>query len=606
MKKLFSHLIKAIRQYAIAHKIISSFIALALATAGYWSWNALHSTAGETRYVIAAAEQGTIITTVTGSGQVSSSNQVDLKPKASGDIIYIGVANGQEVKVGTLIAQLDARDAQKAVRDAEANLTSAQLSLEKLKQPADDLSIIQAENSLARAQESKQNADDDLKTAYEDGYNKVADAFLDLPTVMAGLQEILYSSNTALVGGSGQWNADYYASRAAQYTDKADAFKDDTYAKYQLARSAYDQAFNAYKSASRFSDTATIESLIDQTYTTSKNIAEAVKSGNNLIQLYKDELTKRSLTPVALADTHLASLNTYTGTINSHLSSLLSAQNAIKNDKDAILNATRSIDETTASLAKLKAGADVLDIQSSQLSVTQRTNALLDAREKLSDYYIRAPFDGTVAKLDVKKGDAVTSGTAIATFITKQQLAEISLNEVDVSKVKVGQKVTLTFDAIEGLTITGSVAEIDSIGTVSQGVVSYAVKISFDTQDNRIKPGMSTSAAIITDIKQNILVVPNSAIKTAGTANYVEMPSETVQAGQSVNQGVVLTLPPRQQAVEIGISNDTLTEIVSGLKSGDQIITRTIQASAQTAQTAPSLFQAGGNRAGAGATRILR
>ena len=99
-------------------------------------------------------------------------------------------------------------------------------------------------------------------------------------------------------------------------------------------------------------------------------------------------------------------------------------------------------------------------------------------------------------------------------LITKQKIAEISLNEVDAAKVKVGQKVTLTFDAIDGLSITGEVSEIDALGTVSQGVVTYGVKIAFDTQDERVKSGMSVSAAIITDVKQNVLLVPNAAVKS--------------------------------------------------------------------------------------------
>jgi HlyD family secretion protein len=107
-----------------------------------------------------------------------------------------------------------------------------------------------------------------------------------------------------------------------------------------------------------------------------------------------------------------------------------------------------------------------------------------------------------------KKGESISSGGTVATLITEQQVAEISLNEVDVAQVEVGQKVTLTYDAIEDLQISGSVAEVDLIGTTNQGVVSYTVTILFDTQDERIKPGMSVSATIITEIKQEVIVVP--------------------------------------------------------------------------------------------------
>jgi len=582
---------KKIKKIIIAHKLASGGTAIMLALLGYWAYGSFTSTDGETRYVTATAEKGTLIVSITGSGQVSASNQVDLKPKASGEVVYIGVQNSQEVRMGALIAQLDARDAQKTVRDAEANLESAKLSLEKLQKPADNLSLIQSQNALDRAKESKQNAEDDLVKAYDDGFNTISNAFLDLPAIMTGLQDLLFST-TAGLGLNGQWNIDYYANVVEQYDAKVNEYKQDASNKYSAARTAYDKNFQDYKSTNRSSDTKTVESLIDETYEATKSVAEAVKSSNNLIQFYKDTLTGRNLKPSSVSDTHLATLNTYTGKTNSHLINLLSAKNTIQNSKDAIVNADRSIAENTESLAKLKAGADALDLDSARLTVRQRENALLDAKEKLADYYIRAPFDGTIAKIDIKKSDSVTGSTIAATLITKQKLAEISLNEIDAAKIKVGQKATLTFDAVEGLTIAGSVAEIDTVGTVTQGVVTYAVKIGFGTQDDRVKPGMSVSAAIVTNIKQDALMVPNSAIKSRGEEHYVEMFDSPLAESQS-NQGAASTNPPRQQTVEIGISNDTSTEIISGIKEGDQVVTRTITSTSQTTtQQAPSLFGA--------------
>ena len=564
---------------------------IAIALLGYWAYGSFTSTADETRYVTTVAAKGTLVVSITGSGQVSASNQVDLKPKASGEVVFIGVQNSQEVRAGALIAQLDARDAQKTVRDAEANLESAKLSLEKLRKPADNLSILQTENTLARSKESKQKAEDDLKKAYDDAFNTVSNVFLDLPTIITGLQDLLFSNTTGL-GTNGQWNIDYYANATYQYDTKIDEYKLDASNKYSVARNAYDKNFQNYKSANRSSDTKTIESLIDETYETTKSIAEATKSSNNFIQFYKDVLTAHNLRPSTIADTHLSTLNTYTGKTNTHLLDLLDAKNTIKSDKDAIVNADRSIAENTESLEKLRAGTDALDLKSAELTVKQRENALLDAKEKLADYYIRAPFDGTIAKIDIKKSDSITSGTIAATLITKQKLAEISLNEVDAAKIKIGQKATLTFDAVEGLTIAGSVAEIDTVGTVTQGVVTYAVKIGFDTQDDRVKPGMSVSAAIVTDIKQDTLMVPNSAVKSRGEEHYVEIFDSPLAESQS-SQGAASANPPRQQTVEIGISNDTSTEIISGIKESDQVVTRTITSTSQaTTQQAPSLFGA--------------
>lgn len=590
-----------IKAFALAHKIVSTAALAVVLGASYWGYKTYTNTSGETRYVLAAVEKGTIIASITGSGQVSASNQIELKPKASGDVVLVSAENGQDVRAGELIVQLDARDAVKAVRDAESNLQSVKISLAKLRQPADALSTLQTENALAEAKESKQNAEDNLKKSYDDGFTAVANAFIDLPAVMTGLQDILIGTTIA----AGQWNLDYYGSAAANYDDRSLEYRDDARVKLQSARTAYDKSFHNYKSVSRSSDPPTIESLLDDTYATARAVSEAVKSANNLIQFYEDKLTERNLKPNAAADIHLASLNSYTGKVNTNLANLLSIKNSIQANRDAITSAERAIAEKTESLAKLKAGADPLDIQAQELAVKQRENALLDAREKLADYFVRAPFDGTIAKINVKKSDSVSASAAVATLITKQKLAEVSLNEVDAAKVKVGEKATLTFDAVDGLSISGKVAEIDAVGTVTQGVVTYSVKIGFDTQDDRVKSGMSVSAAIITDVRQDVLSVPNGAVKSQGGGYYVEVFDQAISGGQN-SQGVTSPTPPREQSVGLGLANDTVTEITSGLEEGDQVVARTIPSSTATTQQAPSLFGTSGNRGSSGAIRIPR
>ncbi|MDD5043165.1 MAG: efflux RND transporter periplasmic adaptor subunit [Patescibacteria group bacterium] len=572
-------------------KIIIVLIVALAAVGGYFGYKAYWGDTAEVRYVLAAVTKGTLITSVFGSGQISASNQIDITPKISGDLVYVGVKTGEEVKTGTLIGQLDSKEAQKSVRDAESALESAKLSLEKLKKPADELSILQAENSLAQAKESKQKADDDLVKAYEDGFNDVANVFLDLPTVMSGLNDILFGNTF----NKNQDNLDYFSDRVEGYDGKVLIYKNSAKESYETARTAYDENFNDYKATSRFSTDDVIESLIDETYETTKNIAEAVKDANNLIQFYADQLIEHNFTPETLATTYLSDLNTYTGQTNNHLSNLLAIERTIQTDKETIINADRTIAEKTGSLADLKAGADELDIKSSELTIKQKENALLDAKEKYADYYVRAPFDGVMVAVDAKKGDTVSSATVLGTLITKQKIAEISLNEVDAAKVKTGQKATLTFDAVEELSIAGEVAEIDAIGTVSQGVVTYNVKIVFDTQDERVKPGMSVSASIVTEVKLDTLSVPNAAVKQQNDVSYVEAPgaAETDVTAAAVSGGIILKNSPERRQIEAGISNDEYTEVLSGLSEGDIIIVRTIQ------KNSTSTTSSGGNKTNA-------
>ncbi|MDD5431029.1 MAG: efflux RND transporter periplasmic adaptor subunit [Candidatus Pacebacteria bacterium] len=550
-----------IKNYVVSHKIISVVILIAVIFGGYQVYKSKTGTSGEVRYVTAVVVKGAVISSVTGSGQVSASNQVDVKPKTSGDVIYVGVKSGQEVSRGGLIAQLDTTDAQKAIRNAEIDLETAKLNLDKL---------LGSEN--AAIPKNKQEAEDDLKAAYDSGFNAVSNVFLDLPSIMTTLQGMYFDKTIS----ANIWNVDYFEVAAQDFDLRIADFHDDAIAKYQDARKRYDVNFQSYKSVSRFSDMDTLNSLINETYDTTRAISDAIRSMSNLIQFYEDILSKKFIPANAAANTYLTTLGGYISKTNSHLSSLTSIQSSIKTSKEAVSNAD-------------------FDVRSQKIIYNQKEEALAEAKTNLSYCYIRAPFDGAIAVLDVKKGDSVGSGTAVATLITKQKIAEISLNEVDIAKIKVGQKSNLTFDAIDGLNVTGEVIEVDSLGTVSQGVVSYAVKIGFDIQDDRVKSGMSVNVSIATDVKQDVLVVANSAVKTQGDIKYVEMFEQPLVESNGT-QGTVSAIAPRQQQVEVGISNDTLTEIISGLKEGDQIVSRTINSAAKTAipAAAPSLFGGGG------------
>lgn len=572
---------KNIKQKIASHKIISFIIIIVLVASGYYSYQKFNGSTAVTSYVLSTVEKGTLITTISGSGQISASNQVDVKAKTSGDVISVAVKAGQEVKSGALLAQISATDALKAVRDAQTSLETAKLELEQTMEPTDELTLLQAENSLIQNKETKQEAIENLADSYEDGFNAVANVFLELPDIMTGLNDVLFSYGF----NSSQINIDYYTDVIKNYNENGVVYRNDAYDKYQIARAAYEENFENYKSTSRFSDTVVIGKLVTETYESTKDISEAIKSANNLIRLYQDIMLERNLRSQALSDTHLSSLSSYTSKINSYLTSLLSAKNSTETARKTIESSERSIQEKELSIAKLKNNVDDLTVRAKKIAIQQKEDTLTSARQTLADCSARAPFDGVVAEVGVKKGDSVTSGSAIATIITKQKIAEISLNEVDVAKVKIGQKVNLTFDAIEDLNISGSVAEVDTLGTASSGVVSYTVQIAFDTQDDRVKPGMSVTAVIILEAKTDVLLLPTAAIKSVGDNSYIEVVVNDGSFDTTVakSTGVTLITTPTRQTVTVGSSDDTNTEITSGVKEGDLVVVRTVGSTAKKA-----------------------
>lgn len=207
---------------------------------------------------------------------------------------------------------------------------------------------------------------------------------------------------------------------------------------------------------------------------------------------------------------------------------------------------------------------------------------------------IYAPISGTVSGLSLQIGSVINSQSSSNTSATTNKIANIktdalptlsiNLTEIDVPKVKIGDKATITFDAFSDKTFTGKVISIDMVGSVSSGVTNYPTVILLDTKSNEILPNMGVSANIITNTKDEVLLISTSAVKTDIDGNsYVQ----TLTNGK-----------PADINVEIGLSSDTQTEVVSGLKEGDTVITSTTAASTTPSTQTQSVFGGFGGRGG--------
>jgi HlyD family secretion protein len=584
----------------ISHKLLTGIMLLLIIGGGYFGYQRLAGDKNTVQYVTAAVEKGTLIVSVSGSGQVTVLDQVDVKPKVSGDITTLYINKDEEVKMGQILAELDSGAAQIAIRDAEVALESAKIKLDELLAPPDAQSILQAENALSQAERDLEkakksqetvetDAESTLASAYEDGYSDVSTAFFKLSDYMKDLQDVLGTEE------SEQEYVSSYKLLLGQDSLFIQKLLDD----YYQARDLYNKNFTFFREVFRDDNHETIYQLINDTLETTKTISQALESARHMYDAiivgsytkYSVSSTVDKMQPKIESDLSsiFSDISSLQKTIDTIDGTLQDTPDKIKDAELALKLAQEKLEEKKLALEELMAGADSQDIKSQQNIVAQKEDALLDAKEKLANCFVRAPFDGAIAEVNVKKGDSVSSGTTLATLITKQKIAEISLNEVDAAKVKVGQKATLTFDALPEVSISGKVMEIDTVGTVAQGVVSYKVKISFDTEEEKVKPGMSATADIITDAKQDVLVLPNGAIKSQGNSYYVEL----IEASEEMRQqllasvsGTILPEPPKLQPVETGLSNDLSTEIVSGLKEGDIVVTSTISPNkVQTTQT---------------------
>jgi RND family efflux transporter MFP subunit len=561
------------KTYVIAHKIISGIVLIILVGGGWYMYAKANSTTGETRYVLGTASTSTIISVVSESGQISSSDSVDIKPKVSGTITWVGVQEGQVVRAGQALMSIDNTDAVQQYQDDKASLAAAELQYQK-----DSAS---APIDFQKDQTALTNAQQDLTDEYSNAFDILSSTYLDQPTVATGLNEILYGYDFS--SSNSQWNVDalsnLFSNNDAQ--QKLLPFTTSAKADYAAGRTLYDPAILAYKATSRTSSPDTIESILEQSITSTTALAQAAQSELNFLGEINDLAQQQNQRLPSGFSTLQTNARSYLSTVNSDLNQLLAEKKTIANDKQAV-----TTDQQNIQLDQVgdTSGSNPISLQISANNIAKQKEDLATEADNLADYTIVAPFAGTISAVDNKVGDDAGSA-AVATILTTQNIAELSVNEVDAAKLVVGQKATLTFDAIDGLTLTGTVAEVDTAGTVSQGVVSYGVKITLDTQDDRVKSGMTVDADIQTAVHQNVLTVPSAAVKTVNGSSYVLVfnPALTVTGGTT---GVTSTVAPTQVPVTVGISDDTNVEIDSGLTSGEQIVTRTITGATATASTA--------------------
>ena len=201
-------------------------------------------------------------------------------------------------------------------------------------------------------------------------------------------------------------------------------------------------------------------------------------------------------------------------------------------------------------------------VESADDNLENAENKLSNTQDSVDDYTITAPISGTVITKNVKVGDKISkssSGTTTMAVIydLSTMTLEMSVDELDVSSVKVGQSVEITADAVEGETFTGTVTNVSLQSSYSNGVTNYPVTVTL--------PGMNVDAKIILDSSENALVIPASALMR-GNRVYVKKSTGSGKSGSS-------NVPDGFEAVQVttGIINDDYVEILSGLSEGDEV-----------------------------------
>ena len=237
----------------------------------------------------------------------------------------------------------------------------------------------------------------------------------------------------------------------------------------------------------------------------------------------------------------------------------------------------------TAGEALCTIASDSIDdaIRTAQLSLQRAKLSQSAAEDSVDGYRITAPISGTVIQKNFKAGDkvdGVSSGTLAVVYDLSCLKADMAVNELDIGKVRVGQEVELTADALPGRTFTGVVEKVSIAGSTTNGFTTYPVTIRVEDYGD-MRPGMNVSAKIIGDGVRDALCVPSAAVRRGDTV-LVPGP-DTPAAGEDGT----ITAPEsalEERAVTIGAADVSYVQILSGLGEGDTVL---LPASAETEQT---------------------
>lgn len=311
--------------------------------------------------------------------------------------------------------------------------------------------------------------------------------------------------------------------------------------------------------------TGTVRSL-------SVSVGDKVKKGQFLFEIENDDLAPN-----------------VTKAYSSYLQSLASLETAKANKKEAKEN-YEDANSSEKSIYNKKLEAAEISVTVAEENIKYALKNYQNEKKNYSDSKVISPIDGTVNEINIKNGDdlsKLSSGSSREVPIIIGDLgtmkAQVEVSEVDIASVEIGQEATLTFNALDDFTATGKIEKMDSLGTLESGVVTYKVTIIFDSLDSRIRPEMNVSASIITDSKQDIVIVPVNAIKTEGKSYYVEIKNnETIE----------------KKTVEVGLENNSKAEIKSGINVGDTVIIQTINGLSSSLSNSSSSSSNSNNRKG--------
>lgn len=553
MKNILRKVISFIKRKYLILILIVVVIAIG---SGVFAYVKSKSSAKSTGYTEYTVRKGNIEVTISGTGSVTSSTKQTISSNVAGTIKAVYFSEGDTVKQGDLLLQLDDST-------AASQVTRTSLSIEQSKR--------------------------DLETAYENVSN------LSVKSTINGQ----VSSITLSEGDSVNKGQEICTVTDTSHLKVIVPFNGSQIKNFYVGQEA----------------TVYLQDYMDSTKGTISYISSAGKVVSGGGSTYDVELCFNN--PGALKSGTKASAE-------------IDGVMSIDSGNISYSQSTKIRSQVSGTVGKIKIrdsqnvakGEELVLLENEDLN-----SQILSCQIKLQDYYaqlesqakqrdeykIFANFDGTIVQQELKVGDVIKANDELAIISNPDAMEfEITVDELDIAKMKIGLEANVTLDALTGKTFKGVVSKVAQVGTTSSGVTTYPVTVLITNPEN-IKEGMNANASIIVEHADNALTLPIAAVQkmqgrsfvyAVGTSNQsTQTAQNTQQQGNSKSTGAGANGSRNSQAlanlqklvgktltmktVTTGINNDNFIEIVSGLNEGDKVyvVTKTSTTTSSSSQS---------------------
>ena len=459
-------------------------------------------------YTTAPVERRDITAQITGSGVLEAANSYSVTSLAEGNILTADFEEGDQVEEGTVLYTIDTSDLSGSLEQARISLEQAQRSYNSRVKDLEKLSVTAPKTGRVLSLEVEEG--DDVSAGQ----------------TVATLR-----------------NSDVMTLTVPFLADEAAGFSVG-----QRAAVTLESTFE------------TLEGTVSKV-----DRADTVLEGNRIVRYVTVEVAN----PGALSVSQTGSA-TIDGCASAGSAAFAyAAEQAITAEVSGQVAAIRARegDRVDRGDVLLTLTSDSLDdsLQSAADSLRNAELSLESRQDQLNNYTITSPIRGTVIDKNYKAGETSEAGKVLCSIYDLSYLTmTLSVDELDISDIAVGQRVEITADAVEGKTYTGVVTKVSVAGTSSGGTTTYPVTVRIDETEGLL-PGMNVDAAITLQSASGVLAIPSGALNRGNTV-LVTADSPSAANGTAIEGGDYCSVP-----VEIGASDSSYIEIISGLQEGDTV-----------------------------------